>query len=104
MILYSNPEKAFNDLDTYFNDFSTLAVRLINTHQFNSCWSEQVPDMPDGKIIFFFSYHKRVIFYIEREGRSYLREVPEGRIDEFVITPCTFDLPSGTLKNKEDLI
>lgn len=104
MILYDNPEEAFNHLDRYFNEFSELATRLVNSRQYNSCWEEHVPDMPDGKLIIFFSYKGRVVFYVEREGKSYLREVPENDKQSFLITACTFDLPSGTLRNVEDVL
>ena len=62
MILYDNPEEAFNHLDRYFNEFSELATRLVNSRQYNSCWEEHVPDMPDGKLIIFFSYKGCVVF------------------------------------------
>lgn len=105
MLLYTNPDKVFDNLNEYIKEFSSLVNRLVNTHQFNSVFSREIPDMPDGKLIFFFSYKKRVVFYVERgDGIAYARKVPQEEINEFVITPCTFDLPSGTLKNKEDLL
>lgn len=101
--LYNDPEGSLADLEGSLGAISTLVHTVISRAPNITFYSKRIPDMPDGKLIAFLKGGTKLIFYVERESGSYVKEIPKDAVKEFIFTPVVFDLVTGGPINTEDL-
>lgn len=101
--LYNDPEGSLADLEGSLGAISTLVHTVISRAPNITFYSKRIPDMPDGKLIAFLKGGTKLIFYVERESGSYVKEIPKDSVKEFIFTPVVFDLATGGPINTEDL-
>lgn len=101
--LYNDPEGSLADLEGSLGAISTLVHTVISRAPNITFYSKRIPDMPDGKLIAFLKGGTKLIFYVERESGSYVKEIPKDAVKELIFTPVVFDLVTGGPINTEDL-